>query len=69
MKSSASQVGPIAFAARCIMRGCGVRAAISIRPVDYIGRPATSDLRVCQPHAAALEARARARTLHISRSG
>lgn len=32
------QVRAISFFAECRMRGCGGRAAISIRPIDYIGR-------------------------------
>lgn len=60
------QVGPITFAARCVMRQCVARATISIRPIDYIGRPATSDLLVCAAHAEALEGRGRCKGLHIS---
>lgn len=62
----AIQVRRISFAAWCVMRGCDARAMNSIRPIDYIVRPATADLLVCSAHAKALTIRARGCGLHIS---
>jgi hypothetical protein len=60
------QVPTISFAAECVMRRCAARAVISIRPVDYIGRPATSDLLICPSHAEALKARAARKGIAVS---
>lgn len=60
------QMRPISFAARCVMRGCGACAIMSIRPIDHIGWPATADLLVCAAHADALEARARGKGMDVS---
>ena len=59
------QVRSITFAAQCIMPRCGARAVISVRPIDYIGRPATADLLVCSAHADALKARAIGKGIHV----
>ena len=60
---------PFAFPAYAASKNFSCRgelATISVRPIDYIGRPATADLLVCPPHAEALKARAAGKGIHVS---
>jgi hypothetical protein len=60
------QVGRIYFGARCLFRACRKPAAICIRPIDRIGRPAHRDLLVCEAHSEQLMVRARYKQLDVS---
>lgn len=60
------QVRRIYFSARCLFRACPKRAAICIRPIDRIGRPAHRDLLVCNTHCEQLIQRAKSKLRDVS---
>jgi hypothetical protein len=60
------EVMALAFAARCVLRGCAARAVTLIRPTDTIGRAAGRDILVCAAHERALTARAGSRAVEVA---